>query len=304
MAKERYCVDYHVTSVCYLEPGLELPGPDLARLWSGTRIFGSQVAIGDFWHSGNVPLGNRRLTLGDTNLLQPLLHLSSMPIYGGGVCVQSRSVARNVIMDRDFYYAHTPASRSFGYATKPFLLYAVSGPWFENAGPDNVVAHIREHFEVADRLRAPYGLIDLSHADDCYGGAAYDDSSWVGNIPLHRCFEHVKWLYTRSQRSDQARGVYWGNYFGAEILDRLGGRGPFLTRFRQQARYADDRPSARIWEFDNGVLVTLCLDPLDCKPGQPLDGWATQNMHWLMLELGSQGVLNPWSERPADRSVS
>lgn len=295
MAKEPYRVDYHVSGVLYLETGRELSGPDFARLWSGTSLYGRHQVTGDCWHEGTVPTADRQIQLGSLERVQPLLELGDMPIFGGGVCVNSRSVARDVILDQDFYYAHSPASRSFGFDTAPYLLYTVSGHWFERVGPDVVLDHLREHFETADSVRCPYGLIDLSSAEDCYGGAAYGDSSWVGNIPLHRWVENVKWLYARSRRQDQARGVYWGNYFGAAILDRLGGRERFLARFRRQAQYPEGRPSARVWEFTNGIFISLCMDPLGCKPGQPLDGWAAQNLHWLVLELGSHGVLNPWA---------
>lgn len=300
MAKQPYRVDYHVMGVSYFAAGLELSGPELARLWSGTRIFGQHKVTGAFWHEGSVPKIDSQFELGALEQLQPLLDIGTHPIFGGGVSVNSRSVARNVIVDRDFYYAHSPAFRNFGYDTDSSLLYTMSGQWFERVGAEIVLNHMREHFEAADSAGSPYGLIDVSSSDDCYGGAVYD-SGWVDNIPLHRWVEHVKWLSSRSQRQQQARGVYWGNYFGPAILDRLGGRERFLTRFRQQAQYPDGRASARIWEFNNGVFVSLCLDPLGCKPGQPLDGWAAHNMHWLVLELGSHGVLNPWAgEQPAE----
>jgi hypothetical protein len=297
MTEYPYRVDYHVLGVVYLEQGRELSGPDFARLWSGARIFGKHKVTGDFWHAGMVPSGTHRIELGDLSMVQPLLDLGNMPIFGGGVLAK-QNVARNAIVDRDFYYAHSSGSRSSGYETRPQLLYAVSGQWFEQTGSEAVIEHLREHFDIADHYCPPYGLIDLSSSEDCFGGSVYDPSFCV-NSHLHRWAEDFRWLYACSKRRDQARGIYWGNYFGAAILDRLGGRAQFLTRFRRQAQYPDGRPSAQVWEFNNGVFVSLCMDPLGCKPGQPLDGWAGQNMHWLVLELGSHGVLNPWAgERP------
>lgn len=293
MPNESYRVDYHVMGVVYLQPGRELSGPDLARLWSGTRLFGKHKVTGDFWHAGMIPSGTRRIELGDLEVAQPLLDLGDDPIYGGGVHVKP-NVARNSFLDRDFYYAHSPGSRSSGYETNPQLLYVVSGQWFERTGSEIVLRHFREHFKVADRYSPPYGLLDLSSAEDCFGGSVYEPSFCL-NSPLHRWAEDFKWLYGSSKRRDQARGVYWGNYFGTAILDRLGGREQFLTRFRRHARYEDGRPSARVWEFTNGVFISLCMEPLGCKPGSPMDGWAGQNLHWLVTELGSHGVLNPWS---------
>jgi len=146
---------------------------------------------------------------------------------------------------------------------------------------------------VADRYSPPYGLIDVAAAEDCYGGMVYVPF-FFGNCYLHRRIEHEKWLYACSKRRDQARGVYWGNYFGPAILERLGGRQQFLERYRQQAQFDDGRCNALIWDFPNGVFVSLCLDPLGCKPGPPLDPSAGANGRWLAQELGSRGVLNPW----------
>jgi hypothetical protein len=285
---------YHVVAVFYLDRGRELCGSDFTRLWSTTQIFGNHEVTGDFWHPGTIPTGTRRTAVGSLDLIRPLLDLGEQPIFGGGKRMKSVRV-KNAILDCDFYYAHTSTSRSFGYDTTPRLLFSVSGEWFEHVGSEPLLERLREHLEVVDRYESPYGLIDLSASDDCYGGMVYEPY-FVQNARLHRWVEGVKWLYASSKRRDQARGIYWGNYFGVPILERLGGREDFLSRFRQQARYQDGRPSARIWEFTNGVFVSLCIDPLGCRPGLPLDGWAAQNMHWLVLELGSHGVLDPWSK--------
>jgi hypothetical protein len=299
LSKHPYRVDYHVSCASYFSDGRSISGADFARLWAGTKIYGDYKVTGAFWQEGNVPKSDSMIQLGDIERIQQLLELSDSPIFGGGAYVNSRQVARNVIVDQDFSYLHSQRSRSFGYQTDPYMLYCLSGQWFERVGANVVLKHYFEHFQVADALHAPYGLVDLSSAEDCYGGTIYADSSWVGNIPLHRWVDQIRWLFSRSRQQDRARGVFWGNYFGTAILNRLGGREKFLLRFRQQAQYPDGRPNARVWEFVNGVFVSLCLDPLGCKPGQPLDGSAGQNLHWLVLELGSHGVLNPWTgEQP------
>jgi hypothetical protein len=292
MGAEPYRVDYNVVGMIYFESGRELSGPDFARLWSGTRILGKQNVLGDFWHQGVVPTGKRRFELGSLELIQPLLELGDMPVFGGGTYV-TRNVARSSTLDADFYYAHGQSSRSVGYPTLPSLLYSVSGQWFEHAGPELVLAHLKDHFEVADRYCPPYGLIDVSASEDCYGGMVYEPYIFL-NSSMSRWLEHVKWCYACTKRRDQVRSIYWGNYLGSIILERLGGRERFLSRFRQQASFPDGRPAALVWEFANGVFVSLCLDPLGCKPRTGIDGWAAQNLHWLVIELGSHGVLDPW----------
>jgi len=168
------------------------------------------------------------------------------------------------------------------------------GQWFERTGTNVVVELFRKQLELADQYCPPYAFVDIAASEDCYSGFAYV-SCFSLNNRLHRWSEHIKFLYACAKRRDQARGVYWGNYFGPAILERLGGRDQFLTRYREQAQDTYGRSNAWVWEFTNGVFVSLCLDPLGCEPGRPLDGSTGQNLHWLVLELGSHGVLNPWS---------
>jgi hypothetical protein len=119
-------------------------------------------------------------------------------------------------------------------------------------------------------------------------------SLWMQAAPLHRWVEQGNWVYGASILGDRARGIYWGNYFGPKILARLGGRENFIGRYREQARMNNGAPSAHLWEFTNGVFVSLCLDPMACKPGVPLDHFAMFNLQWLHKELGSKGVLGGW----------
>ncbi|MGL6095829.1 MAG: hypothetical protein ACRC7O_08555 [Fimbriiglobus sp.] len=288
-----YRVDYQVFCAISFETDRVLSGPDLADCWKGTGIFGKQKGPGRFYCLDSVPDPHkpRTIVLGSASVLEPLLASGSQPIYGGVSCGQPH----RRFQDCDFYFGHDPANRCFGYDTLPLLLTGCSGQWFEQAGTGNVAELFKMQLGVADRYRPPYAFIDVAASEDCYSGFAYV-SCFSLNNRLHRWSEHIKFLYACTKRRDQARGVYWGNYFGPAILDRLGGRERFLTRFREQAQDAYGRPNARIWEFTNGVFVSLCMDPVDCKPGQPLDGSAGQNLHWLVLELGSHGVLNPWAE--------
>ncbi|VTS00651.1 hypothetical protein [Tuwongella immobilis] len=290
---EKYVVDYQVFGVIYFEHDNIFSGPDLAHLWKQTHIFGDQKGLGNFYRLDAITNPNRprSFRLGTMNAFDPLLLESSLPIYGG----VSSTQRGGRFCDCDFFFSQGTSGRSFGYETLPEFVLGCSGQWFELAGSEAVVELFRTQLEIADQYSPPYALVDVAASEDCYSGFAYV-SCFSLNNRLHRWSEHIKWLYACSKQRDQARGVYWGNYFGAAILDRLGGRERFLTRFREQTQDAFGSPNARIWEFPNGVFVSLCMDPLGCKPGQPLDGSAGQNLHWLVLELGSHGVLNPWAD--------
>ncbi|HXD86542.1 MAG TPA: hypothetical protein VN641_08615 [Urbifossiella sp.] len=280
----------------YLQPGHELSGPDFARLWSTTSVFGKQRSVaGAFWHAGSNSGGQRRIELGSLEHVQPLLERGPQPIFGGGTCSKAKLARSGTTLDCDFYYAHGGASRSYGVDTLPDLLFTVSGQWFENTGPETVLEMMRLHFEIADKYAPPYGLIDVSPAHDCYAGMVYGPT-FFGNAPLHRHVEDINWVFSGAKKRDRVRGIYWGNYFGPAILGRLGGRDHFLTGFRQQATLHGDM-SARIWEFTNGVFVSLSLDPLDLKPNPPDKApppLKAPMLAWLVCELGSRGALCAW----------
>src|SRR5262249_41829952 len=76
--------------------------------------------------------------------------------------------------------------------------------------------------------------------------------------------------------------------------ERLGGRERFVEAYRAKARLLDGSSNAHIWEFPNGVFISLCVDPLGCKPGLPMDFFANFNMQWLHQRLGPSGALNMW----------
>jgi hypothetical protein len=198
-------------------------------------------------------------------------------------------LARNSTLDCDFYYAHSSASRCLGAATLPCLHFAVSGQWFERAGVETVLQKVKEHFEVADRYAPPYGLIDVSASEDCYAGLVYG-SVWPSDAPVHRYVEQANWVYAGSKARSKARGIYWGNYFGPAILERLGGRTRFLAAFQKQVNLHGNQ-GTRIWEFPNGILITLGVDPLRFSPGQVVPG---SQVMWLTCELGTHGVLGAW----------
>jgi hypothetical protein len=288
-----YNVEYQVFEVMYFDSSRLLSGTDFAEIWKSTNIFGTQQVFGNFYRLDKIPKANKpaKIQLGSASELEELLSSSNMPIFGGVGCTQNTGR----LWDCDFSFVHGSAGRLFGYPTLPHLSMGCSGQWFETAGSDAVVRLLHEHLVIADKHSLPYALIDIAASEDCNSGYVYEAFS-SSNNRLHRWAEQMKFAYACSKRLDQARGIYWGNYFGPAILQRLGGRERFLTRFRRQAQYQDGRPSARIWEFTNGVFVSLCIDPLGCKPNQPLDSWAAQNLHWLIIELGSHGVLNPWAD--------
>lgn len=306
--KEPYRVEYHVIQVIYFDNDSVLTGPEFADVWSGMKIFGRKdKVVGSFWRRKGwefTSCGEARFELGSLERVEPMLN-GSEPVYGGGTSVK-RNVARDTIRDCDFYFGHKDPSRWDGIDTRPEFNLAISGQWFERLGVELALGKFKEHFEIADTHCPPYGLIDIATGDDAFAGLLYG-SLWIQRAPMHRWLEQGDWVFAASKKGDRARGVYWGNYFGPKILNRLGGRDDFVRRYREQATLRDGSVGAHIWEFPNGVFFSLCLDPLGCKPGEPLDFSAMFNFRWLQHELGRNGVLTAWDAddtNPFDRGLS
>jgi hypothetical protein len=292
MPKVPYHVDYQVVAAVYFEPEDVLSGPDFAHLWATTSIFGKQKVRTYFFHEDATEKARKPTTvqLGSQEFLQPLLQRDTRPIFGGADWGQPTGND----VDCDFLLVHSAAGVSWGYVTLPKFMMSVSGQWYGFAGHDVVLSKLKEQFQIVDRYAPRYGLIDVAASEDVYCGWVYS-SIWPGAARLHRWTEDIKFRYACTKRKDYARGIFWGNYFGPAILERLGGRDQFVARYRESARDPNGNPNALIWEFTNGVFISLCLDPLGCKPGPPLDGNAAYNLHCLLLDLGPRGVLCPWS---------
>ena len=264
-----YQVEYHVLQVIYFDNDHVLTGPEMAQIWSGMRVFGDEKVIGAFWRRNGYAInssGQARFRLGSLEHLEPMLN-GAEPVCGGGT-YSRRNVARGTIQDCDFYLTYKDPSRWEGVDIRPDFTLALSGQWLERIGVEVFLEKLKEHFELADAHCPPYGLIDVATPDDTWAGMVYG-SFWMLQSPLHRWVEQGNWVFAGSKKGDRVGGIYWGNYLGPKILNRLGGRENFVTRYREKARLKDGTPNALVWEFTNGVFVSLCLNPLGCKPGAP-----------------------------------
>lgn len=276
-------IDYHAVSMIYLDAGREVHEQDLLRLWSSLAFLGDNKVVGGFWHHDTKMPTQSRFAIGDVGPIVQLAASSRQPIFGGGMCA-TRGANRPSPPDCDFYYAHGQESRCHGYDTLPYLLYSLSDRLMQQVGVDTWLDNAKLHFHVLDTYSPRYGLVDVSASTDCYAGMALVPFFNM-NCPLHRWLEHERWVRSCTVRRDQARGVYWGNYFGAAILQQLGGRSAFVDRFRVQIGHALHSPTAYLWEYANGIFISLSLDPLNCRPGSPLAGTAWNNAQWLAREL-------------------
>jgi hypothetical protein len=206
-----------------------------------------------------------------------------------------RPDAKNAILDSDVNFTIGRGRVWYGQEMPPALNVSFSSQVLEQAGSDVVIGILRCLFEIADKYSPISGLVDLARPDDAFAGMVYD-AAWPRTAPLNRWIEQIAWVFSGAKKGDRLRGLYWGNYLGPKVLKCLGGRERFFELCVEKARSYDGSPDAICWRFPHGLFVSLCLNPLDCRPGSPfgMDVAAEANLKWLLPELGRAGVLNNW----------
>jgi hypothetical protein len=293
--KPEYVVDYQLVAVVYFS-GSGLSESELGTIWNALSVLGKlRMKVASVWRGdplnrmprsqkvvlGEPVFGDRVITNGDDLI---------------GVFAESfkRPNARHPILDCDLSFGYNRDGIWHGEPVPPILSLSISGQLLEKAGSKSVLEILRTFFEVADEHSPLCGLVDLARPSDTWTGMAYG-TMIHGRAPLARQIEQEGWLSSGIKKGDRLRGLYWGNYLGPGVLERLGGRKQFLESYEQTARFNDGLPAAQIWRMPNGVFLSLCLDPLDCSPVSSLGILAAQfNMQWLVRELATKGVLDHW----------
>jgi hypothetical protein len=206
-----------------------------------------------------------------------------------------RPDAYNATLDSDLNFTFNRNGRWDGQIAPAILQLSVSGQLIQQVGSGTLLSLLRRIFEVADRHTPICGLVDLARPNDAFAGMVYG-TSWARTAPLARWVDHLKWVYSGQFKGDKLRGLYWGNYLGPNHLKLVGGRDRFLKVCAKNACNHDGSPNAHAWEFPNGLFLSLCFDPADCRPDSPigLHPAAEANLKWVIRELGPSGVLNTW----------
>ncbi len=293
MARKEYRVDYHLICAIYFSDAGP-PGGELARLWTGFQKLGSYPVEMSFISEGDTqgsPLPNS--TLGSPLLSEMFVSKADTLISAGASSF--RLDAHNAALDSDVNFIFQRNGRFNGQATPTRLELSVSDQAIQAVGSTVILALLKNLFDVADQYNPICGLVDLARPNDAFAGAVYG-TCFPRNAPLARWVNHLNWVYSGPSKADKLRGVYWGNYLSAKHLDRLGGRERFSHLCTKNARNHDGSPNAHAWQLANGLFLTLCFDPVDCRPDSPigLHPAAEANLKWLIRELGPSGVLNPW----------
>lgn len=294
MAKTIFTVDYHLACAIYFRDRTP-SAADLARAWAALAPLSHRRASTSIRCRGDKKEATFKgsAPLGSPDFSAELMTRGPRITWAGASLV--RRGARNAILDSDVNFEFSRNEIWDGKTAPPSLQLSVCGPVLEEKGSEVILRILRTWFELLDSYSPICGLVDLARTDDACVGTVYG-TMWPLTAPLARWIEHINWHYSAANLHDRLRGVYWGNYFGPAILKRLGGKATFVDQFGQKARSFDGTPNALSWSWTNGVFVSLCLDPLECRPNR-LAGIAVAaqaNLKWLIPELGTKGVLNPW----------
>jgi len=108
------------------------------------------------------------------------------------------------------------------------LTIEINASKLEPVPMDNHQPFIESFFKLAAATgKCWYGAVDIANATDAAGGSYF---SLRGGGSWHRTVEEADWFET-GIADKRPRGVYWGNYFGPEILARLDPNNDLAERF-------------------------------------------------------------------------
>ncbi len=296
--RPNYSVEYHIAQIAYFDDNQQLPpGCDYFQIWSGLTCFGKQRMSGRFLRSSELDsalpaelasyMKMKRFELGHPDAFESTRSPGGEIVLGGGIC--QNSGALRPTQDCDLYLTLGGASHCRHGSTLPFFQLAISNEWARAVGMESMLVLLKKNFEILDHSRPTYGFVDIATPEETFAGCAYT-SPWYARLPLHR-YEQGRWIESTTNKRDEARNVFWGNYFGTRLLAKVGGREQFLQGCREATRLIDGTVSSLIWEFENGVFIGLSKNPLNCRPGEILDVTDMVNSEWLLGVLTKHHAL-------------
>ena len=116
-----------------------------------------------------------------------------------------------------------------------------------------------------------YLLVDIAPMEETGADGIYHPESHPHVSPRSpaRDIEAKKWTRLREKRRDFVRGVFWGNYLGPEMLERLGGKESFRRRYIEKAKQEVLNWRSLVQDTPHGGLfVKISRDPLDEVDGR------------------------------------
>jgi hypothetical protein len=293
MPKPYYTVEYHLICVTYFSHDVPT-SENIALAWTSLRALGNIPMEMSMFCRGETKSSRLDESLVGSPAMSELLIARGDEVLAASAC-SVRPDAKNAVSDSDVTFIFSRNQIWEGQEAPAILELSVSGQVLEQVGTTAMCDVLKGVLDLVDRNSPICALVDLARPQDAFAGMVYG-TAWPRTAPLSRWVEHMNWVYSGAKRGDRLRGLYWGNYLGRKILSQLGGREKVLEACEKNLCNYDGTPNSHRWPFANGLFISLCFDPLDCRPGAPsgLAVAAEANLRWLSHELGTKGVLNHW----------
>jgi len=284
-----YIVDYHLVQFQYFDSNEAVPkGSDYAAIWKGLARFGKRKVSGCFWRLNEAKFAKaRRIHLGDAKSIEALISADDAPLFGGGCETRKDAIIPN--RDSDFHVSMLSELRSKAGPALPSFQMAVSHDWLSTIEEAVLIEILRDNYHELDRCSPRYGFVELAVGPETYAGLAYSPVI-SANAPLSRLVDEAIWARGISLGLDRVRSIYWGNYLGPRLLEKLGGKASFLNDYEKQTLLTDGTHNGVVWDFPNGAFVSLTNFPRDLAPGNACLV-AERNLLWLRDRLCDGGVL-------------
>lgn len=110
-----------------------------------------------------------------------------------------------------------------------------------------------------------YAFVNIEDADDTTAGTLYTPDV-IESVDPDLRKEEIAWWHHKTDRDNQARGVYWGNVLGQRVFQRMRSAN-LLDQVREAVHLGDRLPPGDVVQLPGDfVLIRLSGDPLDSAP--------------------------------------
>ena len=137
------------------------------------------------------------------------------------------------------------------------------------------------------------GLGDVASVTETLLGRYYSSSVAINWLQFQRNLASLLWIQSGDKRSRMARGVFWCNVFGQEMLQELGG-----DEFLEAYRATEDRRDSRLVHVlpDDSAVLLLSRSPTDLRyPFNDMLPSVLERAAWLYEQLASRRMMCGWS---------
>ncbi|MDP1663394.1 MAG: hypothetical protein Q8L55_15895 [Phycisphaerales bacterium] len=141
--------------------------------------------------------------------------------------------------------------------------------------------------------RPYYGYVDNQLYDTTQGLSLYAGLRWSA-MGRQFMFDHDRWMLPDTDRLSQVPRVFWGNFFGPKMCQRL--TSDVIEKYARLKHPSTSGAAVSHGQIverypDGGQFVTLTRDVRMCPPDSPPEGHVFANMLFWHRELCKRGMM-------------